>query len=83
MQAQQPTSEGPVVSAFARVSSLPIPDPDPEPDSWEAFTEHSPRGGAAEHLLDEDDAEQEGAAREGARGGAAAGATGAAEDTGD
>lgn len=84
MQAQQSMSEGPVVSAFARVSSLPIPEPDadPEPDSWEAFTDHSPRGGTAGAPLDGDEEDREGAATEGAQGAAAVAAAGAAEDTG-
>ena len=73
------------MSAFARVSSLPIPDPDPEPDSWEAFADYSPRGGAAGGSLSEDEEEREGAATlnpEGARGDVAVGAADAAEDTG-
>ena len=73
-----------MVSAFARVSSLPIPepDPDPEPESWEAFTDNSPRGGAAGAPLDEDEDDREDATAEGAQGAAAAGAADAAEDTG-
>ena len=51
-----------MVSAFARVSSLPIPDPDPEPDSWEAFTDHSPRAASAGAPLDDDEEDREGAA---------------------
>ncbi|KAK9834883.1 hypothetical protein WJX81_006337 [Elliptochloris bilobata] len=82
---QAPANDGPFVSAFARVSSLPIPDPDPDPDpdSWEAFTDNSPRGGAAgEALVDDEEDSGEAAAAGGARCDPAGGAAAAAEDTG-